>query len=568
MKKQAPSTIEPHGSVAADLRSSNGAALLITVLILLVVSLLGATIVSLGSVEVTLSANYSSATASFHLAESGLQSTAADLRTDYYADPADNWLLDWVDVGATPPAVLDPFPDPLGTTIGGFSISPASPSPNPYPGTPYALGGSQSLGSGSYTRIIWLPPTIDSSGSTTKVNIRVRGVGTDDDPATPAQTTIDGVLRINLADESPYNHAMFLGEDAIAGEKLRIAGSVQVTGDGSTEFALEGDSRIVNKYEGIDDAVTGLGSLASKLPALDSVEFNGETVETLDTVLRIKDASLDMDNQTFLGEPDLAGDGYKETLDAIYSDDPPDPGDEVYADVVGAYDMGDDVSFPGLQDPYVAPNGASYASFTDFLDSVAYTPPLGGDLVIDGSTASFSHIDPLGKGSIAWDAVAEVLTIDGVIKVNGQVKLGESGAGAGTLSAVKYEGTGVIWATDKIEIQTDVYPLGQYLTDGPDPDSLVDGNLGLVTSTEIEIQSEGTGNMRVIAALFAEEKVGVNYPTNIAGSVVTNQFEGPGSNLIKVWHVPALAQLAPFGLPIWSYPTGIDVLIVEWFQRR
>ena len=49
MKKQAPSTIEPHGSVAADLRSSNGAALLITVLILLVVSLLGATIVSLGS---------------------------------------------------------------------------------------------------------------------------------------------------------------------------------------------------------------------------------------------------------------------------------------------------------------------------------------------------------------------------------------------------------------------------------------------------------------------------------------------------------------------------------------
>ena len=40
-------------------------------------------------------------------------------------------------------------------------------------------GGPQSLGSGSYTRIIWLPPTIDFSGAATKVNLRVRAVGTN-----------------------------------------------------------------------------------------------------------------------------------------------------------------------------------------------------------------------------------------------------------------------------------------------------------------------------------------------------------------------------------------------------
>ncbi|MCH7823647.1 MAG: hypothetical protein IH849_02500 [Acidobacteria bacterium] len=565
MTKQARSTI--------DVRSSDGAALLITVLILLVVSLLGAKIVSLGSVDIALSGNYRSSMASFHLAESGLQSAAADLRADYYADLWDNWLVNWVDMGATPPAVLDPFPDPLGMTIGGFSLSPASPSPNPYPGTPYALGGPQSLGSGSYTRIIWLPPTIDFSGAATKVNLRVRAVGTNANQGTPAQTTIDAVVRIELVEASPYSTGMFFGSgrnggDVIKGNNLRIAGSVLVTGEGQTKFQMQGSSKIVNNYAGIDDPVTGLGSLASKLPGLELVDFNGESVQTLETVLRIKDATLQMGGQASLGEADIAGDGYKETLDAVYTDDPPGPNATVYADVIGDYDLGNDISFPSLHDPYVGSNGAPYASFAAFLDSVAFVPALGGDLVIENDTASFLYLDPRGKGSIAWDAASEVLTIEGVIKVNGLVTLGEVGSGAGTVSAIKYKGTGVIWATDTIEIRTDVYPVGQYLQDGPDIDSLVDGNLGLVASNEIVIQSGGGANTRVIATLFAEERVTVRNPANIAGSVVTGFFDGSGTNLIQVWHVPALAQLAPFGLPTSQNLSSIDLSIVDWFHRR
>ena len=57
-------------------------------------------------------------------------------------------------------------------------------------------------------------------------------------------------------------------------------------------------------------------------------------------------------------------------------------------------------------------------------------------------------------------------------------------------------------------------------------------------------------------------------PANIAGAVVTGFFSGQGNNLIQVWQTPALAGLAPFGLPTSQNLSTIDVSIVDWFQRR
>ncbi len=553
-------------------------ALLIAVLILFVVSLLGASVVTLGQVDLSLSDNYRASTTSFHLAESGLQATVADLRADYYADLNDNWLINWVDIAANPPAVIDPFPDPAGAMINGYTLTPALVNPDPYPGTPYALGGSSAFGAGSYTRIIWLPPVVSTTGLKPTVTIRTRGTGTDPNQANPSTTTVDGVATIDLLLQTPYSTGMFFGSgsnggDVLKGNNLRIAGSIIVSGDGNTKFKLLGSSKIANNYIGIDDLANGLGVLASKLPNLEPVDVNGEAVQTLETVLRIKDANLQMGGQASIGEPDSTGNGFKETLDALYTDDLPNGNQDIFVDTSGPYDLGADVAFPSLDAPYIDPqSGSEHSSFRAFLNSNSFSPPaVNGDLVIDQNMESFEYVDPDGKGSIGWDAETEVLTIDGVVKIDGQLKLGATGDAveAEDVSVIKYEGTGVIWATDKIEIHKDVYPAGQYLEDGPDQDSLVDGNLGLVSSTEIEIQSgESNPNLRILATLFAEIKVAVKEPANIAGSVVTSFFEGDINGQINVWHTPKLSALAPFGLPTAAGITNIEVSISDWFQRR
>ena len=58
-------------------RDDSGVALLVTVLILLVVSILGTAVVNLGSVDYTLSSNYRSSMVALNLADSGLNAAAA-----------------------------------------------------------------------------------------------------------------------------------------------------------------------------------------------------------------------------------------------------------------------------------------------------------------------------------------------------------------------------------------------------------------------------------------------------------------------------------------------------------
>ncbi len=447
--------------------------------------------------------------------------------------------------------------------VNGLTLSAATLSPNPYPGTPYDLGGGQGLGNGTFTRTIWLPLTITMENGTPVVNIRVRSAGADGSTATPATTTLDGVVKIDLIDSSPYSTGAFFGRgengDVIRGGPVRIAGAVVVVGNlgtgrrgwwrgrsRSTRLDLSNGSSVVNNYAGIDDPTSGVGTLVDKIPALDSIDFNGDTIDTLNAALHLKDATASTGLTGQLGEPDSAGDGYKETLDAVYSDVPVSSrAGNVYADTIAASDLPGDLTFPGLSDPYTDLNtGTQYPSFADFLNSNSYAPITGGDVAIDDSTPSFSYVDPMGKGSLIWDAENDTLTIDGIVKINGELQIGgdgrdrggrgRGGGGGGrggggddsALTTVLYEGTGVIWSTDDININADLYPVGHYVEDGPDADSLVDGNLGLIASDEIRIDSAGgNSNVQIMATLFAENRIDVRTRANIVGSVVTNALQ-------------------------------------------
>jgi Tfp pilus assembly protein PilX len=571
-------------------------ALLITVLILLVVSILGAAVVNLGRIDYALSGNYRASTASLSLADSALHATVADLRGDYDADPANSALAAWVNLGGSPPTIVTPFPDPTGAMVNGFVLAPATVSPDPYSGTPYSLGSAQTLGSGSYSRTIWLPPTISTDNGVTSVRFRVRAEGTDSNPATPATTVIDGVVNIDLSTAGGYSTGMLLGAgdngEVVSGGIVQIAGSVVVLGESgsgggsgsrgrgrgggrgrgrgggtpSSELNFSNFSGMVNSYAGIGDA-TALGGLATKVPALQTQEYNGDTVSALDTALYLSDTELSLASSAALGAADVPGNGYKETLDGIYSDDTVDTGGgNIHADEIGAWNLGN-VTFPSLSDSYTdSVSGSSYGSYSAYLNTIAYAPFGGADLEIDQGTASFSYTDPGGNGSISWDAGSGLLTVSGIIRINGDVVLGD---GNGGLGAVKYAGSGILWAQDDIRVYDDLYPDGQYLQDGPDADSSIDGNLGLMTANEIRLDAgAASGNLQVFATLFAEGQLDVRSRTNIAGSVITNHIDISGFNRLNVWYVPGLAAGAPAGMPGGGGVPTIGVRMSDWFQLR
>ncbi|MFQ5744422.1 MAG: hypothetical protein ACE5HV_12660, partial [Acidobacteriota bacterium] len=478
-----------------------------------------------------------------------------------------------------PPVPYVPFPDLDGTQLNGLTLSTATLDPNPYPGTPYAVGSGAALGSGSYSRIIWLPPTLTATGGDSyRVDIRIRSVGTDGNKEVPASVTVDAVVSMEITLTNPYQSGAFLGAGVSGklfdGGNIRVAGSIHLLGNDNpppTQVKFNNGSSQVNNYIGIDDPTNGLGTLFSKLPPLATVDFNGETVSTLESVLRLRAGKVLLGSKGSIGEPDVSGNGDKETLDAIYSDGTITPATgDIYADVTDVYDMGE-VTFPGLADPYTDPHtGMSYPSYADWLDAHSYQPLAGGDLIIEAGTASFSFTDAAGKGSIVWDANTDVLTVNGIVKVDGQVKLGKKGPpGGDLLAAVKYQGTGVLYATDKIEIHKDLYPAGLYLQDGPDPDSAVDGNLGLVTATEILVESGSPDpNVRVLAALYAENRIKIKEPSNIAGAAATNFLDLNSAGLVRIWQVPRLASLYPSGMPADASTLAISGSITNWHQSR
>ena len=286
------------------------------------------------------------------------------------------------------------------------------------------LGGASTLGAGSFTRTIWLPPTVTVENGTPVVNIRVSSTGVDGN-VDPASATIDGVVTIELTDSSPYSAGAFLGAgdggDLIQGAPVRIAGTLVAIGvpgggpDGKggpggrgsgTLLDLTNGSSIVNNYNGIDGA-SALGSLSTKLPALDVVDLNGKSVEDLGAALHLKDVTTEMSGAGGqLGEADAPGDSYKETLDGVYTDGTIGPStDNIYADTVATSSLADDLVFPSLYAAYTDPvTGTDYPSFADFLDNNSYQPITGGDVVISSQTPSFSWVDPAGNGSLAWDA--------------------------------------------------------------------------------------------------------------------------------------------------------------------
>lgn len=178
---------------------------------------------------------------------------------------------------------------------------------------------------------------------------------------------VEVILRASTGETT--NDTIFAGggqAGALINGNVDIHGSVHLLGDDLPEggaaliaMDLSGTTLISNNYENLDPAIAAL------IPVLPTTDFNGETVESLEAKLRVRNGLVSMSGNSHIGDEDDPGDGDKETMDGTFVTDGwtgnsvTDDGNRgdptnVYSDNGWdeKYDLGPGISFPELGDDW------------------------------------------------------------------------------------------------------------------------------------------------------------------------------------------------------------------------
>jgi hypothetical protein len=177
----------------------------------------------------------------------------------------------------------------------------------------FATPLSVSMQGGSYDlQVIELSPVPD------KV-VQLVATGTTSTGNTRDLNVVAEVIRENVF---VWNNAIFGGSGQAGGVisgNAAIHGSVHLLGEnvgaGNNSLAaldMTGASLIHNNYEGMP------AELFARIPGLDTTTVGGEDVTTIDAKLRVKNGAVGVSGNSELGEDNILGNGFKETLDGIY----------------------------------------------------------------------------------------------------------------------------------------------------------------------------------------------------------------------------------------------------------
>ena len=486
------------------LNNSRGSLFMISLLLMVVILILGAAFLVASVVESRTAERQRLSTQAFYLAEAGVEKAVYELRQDFLTDLSSP---SWGD-----------------GNINGIDVSGSYVSGNP-PGDYYPLL-SASLGDGTYAIEL-----LNVAGSPKEIWAKATGnVG-------GASHTIRIYAKIkNL---SPWDNAIFAGTGSVTNHNMingcvDVRGSVHILGTGldPTDYAVElgGTAELIgNNYSGLD------ASLLAKIPALDTVVYNGETIETLNAELRVKNGMIGLDGDASAGQPDASGDIYKETIDGAYVTDGfggNQAENNVYSDNgwSNPYDLGDSVDFPSMSDPF-----GGYASYQEYLKANA--------LVIDDaatltqlanldSGSSLTVTDPVNNyGSISLDGSGN-MTIDGIVYIDGgDFVMDDKNA------TFNYTGTGSIVSTGDIMINTNLVTAGN--------DSFPDNVVGFMTPNNITIGT--VAQVDVMGLFYGESQINVAKQTNVLGTLVSNYFD-VGDQVPNIYQVPETSANLPPGL--------------------
>ncbi len=501
-------------------------ALAVTLVIIAVLLTLGAAIFSRSINEKNLARRSLLNTQAFWLAEAGLQRAIYDLKEDFENDSTPSWsdgeltsvsletAIDLTQGGSVSITNYDDF----------YSL--------PY-GTQWDYNDpkvSTVLGEGSFSVEL-----ANVSGKEDEIWVRSTG-------------TVEGIkrtveARISVENISPWNNAIFGGTGSagtLINGNVDIRGSVHILGEGLNEddFAMEmsGNAKVGNNYAGIPS------DLEERIPSLSTIEYNGEEVETLQALLRIKQGKIGLNGSATAGEADQSGNNYKETLDGVYITDGygGNKGENnVYSDngTQNSYDLGDSVEFPRLSDPY-DPDGDPDYTYQDYLKDNALV--ISGDVNL---TPNSVYSQTGANGSIEVDGNGN-LTIDGIVYIEGNVSMDIEGSD----KVIEYSGSGSIVAEGEANINVNLITDNNY-GQASFPEH---HNLGIMTPSKITFDA---ANINVMGTFYAENEISVQKQTSIAGTIVSNYFD-ISEQVPNIYQVPELANNLPDGMinsePHWN----------------
>ncbi len=292
---------------------------------------------------------------------------------------------------------------------------------------------------------------------------------------------------------------------------------------------LTGGAYIGNNYAGMPVL------LQSKIPPLVPEPIAGEMVYTLNAEVRVKHGKINISGTAKIGSPNVFGNSIKETVDGTYVSDGwgGNKGSaNVYSDNGSnqRYDLGDRVSFPSLLDPYTDPDtGIYYATYADYLRSKALTVPVNR---IDSTVPAFTYSD--GTNSISWDPISRELNVSGIIRFSGDLDLSRKDG------TVNFSGKGTLFVENDIRVHGNVLPIGTFPTASA---------LGCIAGRDINFAT-GAGEAQLYAAgaWFAQRKIVSAKQNQFAGTYVANYFD-MGTNVPNIYQVPLLSKNLPPGMP-------------------
>lgn len=291
---------------------------------------------------------------------------------------------------------------------------------------------------------------------------------------------------------------------------------------------ISGTADVGNNYDGMSAA------LKAKISVIPTKSFNGETVQSLSSKLRVKHGRVNISGSASVGYSNSPGGSpaRKETLDGTYVSDGyggNKGAGSVYADNGSAsdYDLGDGVvKFPTMTAPYTDDNGIAYSSYQSYLQANA-TVVSGPLNLSNGTPLTISG----AKGSLTMDASGNMI-ISGIVYVDGDINLLRNGA-------ISYQGSGTLVSTGSVYVHCDLLPKTTFPT--------VD-RIGMVARHRLELATgAGDSQLTMAGAFYAQEKVVSAKQSEIAGTLVGSYYEL--TNVPHIYQVPALTNNLPPGMP-------------------
>lgn len=390
-------------------------------------------------------------------------------------------------------------------------------------------------------------------------------------------------------DVNVWRNAIFAGTGQAGGlvnGNVSIHGSVHLLGTDLPEGAeaiaaldLSGTSLIHNNYVGIP------APLLARVPALPQRQFNGETVSTLDAVLRVKNGLVSMSGNSEIGEPNVSGNAVKETLDGTRVNDGwtgtsvIDNGNrgipkKVFSDDGWdhSYDLGNKVNLPMLADDWRTPTGetvlnpATGKNYTheEYFHSVLTGTPYPGNLTIKANADFYYNATRPADTNIAnrlptddyilFNATTNVMEINGQIEINGNLVITRGG---GNDKTIYYTGRGAILVQGDATLDTDLLTVNK---NGTTANSFpVNNFFGIMAKKNLIVGS--LSQLQLMGGFYAQNMVKSSKQTITMGTFVGNYFD-MGTNVPDIYQVPELPNNLPLGM-IGNYPI-LNLSQVSW----